>query len=88
VKNDHLFFELPYRFDGRTLRYVPDFIVRLRGGAVLIVEGKGRATTRDASKESAARRWVAAVNADGRWGQWSYHVAYSRADVSAAIASR
>jgi len=88
VKNDHLFFELPYRFDGRTLRYVPDFIVRLHGGAMLIVEGKGQATTRDASKESAARRWIAAVNADQRWGLWSYHVAHSVADVAAAIDSR
>lgn len=86
VKNDHLFFELPYRFDGRTLRYIPDFLVRLRGGAMLIIEGKGQATTRDASKESAARRWTAAVNADQRWGRWSYHVARTVADLGAAVA--
>ncbi len=88
VKNDHLFFEVPYRFDGRSLRYIPDFLVRLDDGAMLIIEGKGQATTRDASKESSARRWIAAVNADGTWGQWSYHVAHTPAEVDTAIRSR
>jgi len=87
AKNDHVFFEIPYRFDGRNLRYIPDFLVRLDNGTTLILEGKGRATSRDASKASAAQRWVAAVNADGRWGHWSYHVAYAPGDVAAALAA-
>lgn len=41
--------------------------------------------TRDASKKSAARRWIAAVNAAPQWGQWSYHVAHSVADVQNAL---
>ena len=86
VKNDHLFCEIPYRFDGRTLRYVPDFLVRLRDDRRLLVEGKGNPSTRDASKESAARRWVAAVSADGRWGQWSYHIVRDTTEVSATLA--
>jgi type III restriction enzyme len=68
AKNDHLFCEIPYRFEGRVQRYIPDFLVRLANDRRLLIEGKGRATARDHSKTSAARRWVAAVNADGRWG--------------------
>jgi type III restriction enzyme len=55
VKNDHLFCEIPYRYGGRTLRYVPDFLVRLRDGGYLLLEGKGRAFLKDEAKESAAR---------------------------------
>jgi type III restriction enzyme len=88
VKNDHLFCEIPYRFDARTLRYLPDFLVQLQDGRRLLIEGKGNPTTRDASKESAARRWVAAVNADGRWGQWSYGVVRDATKVPAMLATR
>lgn len=87
VKNDHLFCEIPYRFDGRTLRYIPDFLVRLDDGRRLLIESKGNPTTRDASKESATQRWVAAVNADGRWGQWSYHIARAATDIKAFVRS-
>jgi type III restriction enzyme len=58
----------------RTSRYLPDFAVKHTDGRLLLIEGKGRATEKDQSKRSAASRWVAAVNADGRWGQWEYHV--------------
>lgn len=116
VKNDHLFCEIPYRFNGRTLRYLPDFLVRVGsgpggepgsagvahepeaaatvrprgaagaiGGRWLLMEGKGRETAKDHHKEAAAYRWVAAVNADGRWGRWSHHVVRSPAEVRVAI---
>jgi type III restriction enzyme len=74
VKNDHLFCEIPYRFNGRTLRYVPDFLVRLDNGVHMLIEGKGRETAKDHAKETAARRWVAAVSGDGRWGSWRHAI--------------
>jgi hypothetical protein len=47
VKNDHLFCEIPYRHEGRTLRYIPDFLVRLSGDRRLLIEGKGRERLKD-----------------------------------------
>jgi type III restriction enzyme len=85
VKNDHLFCEIPYRHEGRTLRYIPDFLVRLPAGRHLLVEGKGRERLKDQAKQTAASRWVAAVNADGRWGVWSHVVVRHRSEVRPAI---
>lgn len=85
AKNDHLFLEIPYRFDGRTLRYIPDFLVRLTSGTTLLLEAKGQRTERDQSKASAAARWVAAVNADNSWDTWAYRLAYTPAEAITAI---
>lgn len=87
VKNDHLFCEIPYRFNGKACRYVPDFLVRLGPERFVLVEGKGRQTSKDDAKETAARRWIAAVNDDGRWGTWSYAVVRTKAEVRAAVDS-
>jgi type III restriction enzyme len=85
VKNDHLFCEIPYRHQGRTLRYIPDFLVRLPAGRQLRIEGKGRERLKDQAKQTAARRWVAAVNADGRWGVWSHALVRRRSEVRPAV---
>jgi type III restriction enzyme len=85
VKNDHLFFEIPYRYLGRTLRYIPDFVVRLADDRMVILEGKGRELLKDTAKETAAGRWIDAVNADGRWGTWSHAVIYHEDEVAPAL---
>jgi len=85
VKNDHLFCEIPYRHLGKARRYVPDFLIELPGKRFLLLEGKGRQRPADDQKETAARRWIAAVNNDGRWGHWSHAVARAKADVRPAI---
>ena len=54
-------------------RYLPDFIVDLTTGERLIVEIKGLAGDADI-KTQAAHRWCTAVNNDGRFGRWSYHI--------------
>ncbi len=81
AKNDHLFCEIPYRFNGKACRYLPDFLVDLGGDRFLLIEGKGRQTSKDDAKETAVRRWVEAVNADGRWGTWSHRVVREKAAV-------
>jgi len=73
VKNDHLGFQVPYRKDGVRRRYLPDFIVELVSGERLIVEIKGQAGDAEV-KAAAAHRWCNAVNNDGRFGRWSYHL--------------
>jgi len=85
VKNDHLFCEIPYRHNGKARRYIPDFLVELSGRRFLMLEGKGRQMAADDQKETAAKRWVAAVNADNQWGEWTHVVVRAKADVRPAI---
>lgn len=73
VKNEHLGFVIPYRKDGVRRRYLPDFIVELASGERLIVEIKGQLGDAEV-KASAAYRWCNAVNNDGRFGRWRYHL--------------
>jgi hypothetical protein len=64
---------------------LPDFLVRLGPDQYLLPEGKGRQTSKDDAKETATRRWVAAVNGDGRWGTWTHAVARAKAEVRGVI---
>lgn len=52
----------------------PDSIVRLKTGEFLILETKGYDELREV-KKAAARRWMDAVNADGKHGRWQYEMA-------------
>ena len=83
VKNAGLGFTIPYLHDGQTHDYVPDFILRLASDGAprhLILETKGYDPL-DEVKEGAARRWCAAVNADGRYGRWQFAMARRMEDV-------
>jgi type III restriction enzyme len=81
VKNDHLGFVVPYRKDGTKRSYLPDFIVELVSGEKLVVEIKGQVIDDALVKEAAAKRWCEAVNRDGRFGRWSYHLVKHPADL-------
>jgi type III restriction enzyme len=72
VKNQGLGFAIPYLHAAGGHEYVPDFIVRLDTGLTLIMETKGGRDELADVKAQAAERWVAAVNADGRYGAWHY----------------
>ncbi|WP_245694698.1 BPTD_3080 family restriction endonuclease [Streptomyces abyssalis] len=81
VKNDHLEFAIPYLYAGRTHRYLPDFIVRLKPldeedveARHLIVEvsGSRKSAGKRAMKAETARMWCAAVNNHGAYGRWGY----------------
>jgi type III restriction enzyme len=78
VKNDHLDFVIPYELYGTRLNYLPDYLVRLRrndGSELnLILEVKGFETEQDRAKETAAKRWVRAVNHHGALGVWGLSV--------------
>jgi len=52
----------------------------------LIIETKGHDPLMEV-KEAAARRWIAAVNADGAQGRWAYRLVRVPTDVAQAIAS-
>jgi type III restriction enzyme len=80
VKNDRLGLVVPYRKDGMPRKYLPDFLVELENGAHLIVEIKGQAGDA-AIKKAAAERWCRAVNNDGRYGNWAYHLCFGAAEL-------
>jgi type III restriction enzyme len=83
VKNAGLGFAIPYLHNGRPHDYQPDFIVRLDSGADLnlILETKGYDPLKEVEVQAAAR-WKAAVNADGRHGQWAYALAEKVGEIS------
>ena len=74
VKNDHLGFEIYYLWQGQTKTYFPDFIIKFDDNRYLIIEVKGQTKEQDKSKWQAAKEWVAAVNADGKFGKWEFKV--------------
>ncbi|MFZ1977230.1 MAG: DEAD/DEAH box helicase family protein [Bacteroidota bacterium] len=83
VKNAGLGFAIPYTHNGQPHEYVPDFIVRLKSEkeVYLIIETKGYDELSEI-KASAARRWVKAVNADGKYGIWNYSLAKKPEEVT------
>ena len=85
AKNHRLFFEIPYLYFGTTYRYRPDFIVRLEGGRILVLEGKGEPDEKDDAKATAARRWVAAVNTWGELGSWVHAICYDASTLAATL---
>src|SRR5581483_167409 len=74
VKNQGLGFAIPYLHGGGLHEYAPDFLARLDNGVTLILETKGGRDEKADVKAQAAQRWVAAVNADGKHGEWRYAI--------------
>ena len=76
VKNEFLEFAIPYVDNGQDHDYYPDFLIRLANDPpfTLILEVKGRPDPLEQVKAAAARRWVAAVNAEGSFGRWEYAI--------------
>jgi type III restriction enzyme len=83
VKNDGLYFYIPFTHGGRAARYVPDFLVRLvdpGDGLVrtLIVEVSGGAKrhhspgTVQEKAETTRTLWLPAVNHHGQFGLWDF----------------
>ncbi|MDF0592210.1 DEAD/DEAH box helicase family protein [Methanotrichaceae archaeon M04Ac] len=99
AKNDHLGFDIYYIFEGKTHRYLPDFIIKLDAdpegqnedqesapsGNYLVLETKGRDTQKDKIKRDFLDEWVRAVNEDGGFGYWQWAVSRDPADVRGII---
>jgi type III restriction enzyme len=85
VKNERLGFAIGYRREGVMRRYFPDFIVVLTNGDRLIVETKGQNTPDVPLKEKAAIRWCQAINNDGRFGRWSYHLVWEVGELNETL---
>lgn len=89
AKNAGLGFYIPYLHNGQRHDYTPDYLVQLKGGddRYVILEVKGWDPLEDV-KRAAAERWVAAVNADGQYGQWRYAVAKRPEEVNRLLDAR
>jgi hypothetical protein len=63
----------------------------MRGGHLVLLEIKGRGgelwdVDRVLAKNTAAKKWVAAVNNANRWGQWSFEICRDMSQLRATLA--
>ena len=75
-----------YLWNGSKRRYVPDFIVEAASGGFLVLELKGQKSQQNDAKHAALEEWVAAVNEEKRFGDWSWALAYAPHEVDDLIA--
>ncbi|MDR1958466.1 MAG: hypothetical protein LBQ54_05410 [Planctomycetaceae bacterium] len=80
VKNDHLGFVIYYNYQGVIRKYIPDYLIRLKNGNMLVLEVKGRDTDQDRTKREFLNEWCAAVSQDGHFGKWSCQVSFDAND--------
>jgi type III restriction enzyme len=85
VRNDQMGFLIPYQYFGLSHFYEPDFIVRLPGGRMLILEVKGYEPDKAQAKHDAAEQWVRAVNGCEKMGCWHFHVCHNPQKLEAEI---
>ena len=86
VKNDHLGFEVFYLHRGVVRKYLPDFLIRLTSGDMLVLEVKGKDSDRDRAKRQFLDEWVKAVNMDGRFGRWCCDLSTNPSDIQDILA--
>jgi type III restriction enzyme len=87
VKNDRLGLGVPYRKEGVSRKYLPDFVVELESGEKRMIEIKGQIGDAYA-KKAAAERWCRAVTNTGRYGVWKYHLCFGMQDLTAVLDSK
>lgn len=93
VKNAGLGFGIPYLHNGQVHEYVPDFLIQFHDlpELTLILETKGYDLLAE-TKQSAAKRWVAAVNAESKMnpeckrGEWRYVMVRQVGDIPGLLA--
>jgi len=90
---------IPYEFEGKTHKYYPDFLIRYAKpdakapDQFLLIEIKGLkgevhgdSAERVVAKETAANKWVRAVNTTGRMGTWHYVICRNLSELPQMIA--
>ena len=78
-------FYAEYLWQGTTHKYLPDFLIKLNNGVILVLEVKGWKAPDVAVKAEYLQRWVDAVNKDGRFGQWASDIIYDSQDLAKTI---
>lgn len=85
AKNDHLGFEIAYIFAGVFHKFRPDYLIRLRSGANLVLEIKGQNTPPDETKRRYLDEWAKAVNEHGGFGTWKTGLCLNPSDLLTVI---
>lgn len=85
AKNERLGFKILYLFNGILHEYWPDYLIRLKNGITLVLEIKGKDSEQNKAKRDALKEWIEAVNEDGKFGTWSWDVAFDPAEVRPII---
>lgn len=90
AKNFDMGFGIPYVFKGERHDYVPDYLCRMSHEGIevgtLILEVKGFMDERAMLTSAAARRWMLAVNRDGRFGRWEYAICRNPNEIDTILA--
>ncbi|HKK30974.1 MAG TPA: hypothetical protein VKA18_11340 [Alphaproteobacteria bacterium] len=81
AKNERLGFHIHYLWNGARRRYVPDFLIRLRSGKMMILEIKGQDSPENKQKRQALDASVEAVNQKGGFGVWCWDVVFEKGKV-------
>lgn len=87
TRNDQLGLQIPYEFLSNSLRYEPDYIIRIREGQTRLLEIKGLETDEDRAKHEAAKRWCEAVSNWGEMGAWDFLVCHDPQELDRLILS-
>lgn len=86
AKNDkHLGFKILYTFKGVIKNYIPDFLIRLDNGTMLILETKGQKSAEVEAKCKALQEWIKAINNTHEYGCWVSDISYNIKDVNEII---
>jgi type III restriction enzyme len=85
AKNDHLGFHVLYLWNGSKRKFFPDFLIRLKNGAMLILEVKGEDSPQNKAKRAALDEWIQCVNKQGGFGQWIAAVSFNPSDVEGIL---
>ncbi len=84
-------FRIPYFTEGARRWYIPDFLVDLNDGVPdplhAILEVTGRRTGDKEVRVLAGREWVAAINAHGAFGRWTFAECHEPDGAAAALRS-
>ncbi|TLM69221.1 MAG: hypothetical protein FDZ69_00170 [Deltaproteobacteria bacterium] len=81
---------IPYEYDGHRHNYEPDFVVKLQNEKLVLLEIKGLGgkihdEDKVSAKNAASRKWVAAVNNNGRYGEWAYEICEELSQLRATL---
>jgi len=85
AKNDHLDFKVRYLYRGSSRNFVPDYLIRLVNGKMLVLEVKGQDSEQNRAKRAAMQTWIQAVNEQGGFGQWCFAVVFEPARIRDVI---
>ena len=87
VRNDHIGFGIKYLYNGIIHDYWPDFLIRLKNNVTLVLEIKGIDNNQNKEKRRYLAEWVDMVNEDGRYGTWTWDVAFHPSEVRGIISN-